>query len=463
MFAIIDIETCGGKFEYKRGRITEICIVLHDGLVVTEVFTTLINPECNISPFYTSLSGITNEMVAKAPKFHEVAKKIIDLTTDRIFIAHNVGFDYGFIKEEFASLGYKYKRETLCTVRLSRKLMPGKLSYSLGKLCDSLGIENEARHRAEGDAVATAKLFDILLQLKNMHPQYKNKGVDELMTRRIDKIKQYILNKLPEECGVYYFLDREGNIIYIGKSTNMYARAMSHFNSKEHKSKKMLNDLYNVDFIKTGSELIALLLESEEIKKHKPPYNRVRKSHEFTHCIDWFRDENNIINLKIVPFEESVSALVSFNSYLSARERLESWIDEHTLCLRYCGLTDNTAVCFNHQIKKCNGICSEQEDVEIYNKRIQAILERYIYLHSNFALIDKGKTDEERSVIVIENGCYRGYGYVGEYEQVSSLEDFKNLIQKSVYYPDADDLVKSWMKRNKCKVIPFHVAVEEGF
>lgn len=463
MFAIIDIETCGGKFEYKRGRITEICIVLHDGLVVTEVFTTLINPECNISPFYTSLSGITNEMVAKAPKFHEVAKKIIDLTTDRIFIAHNVGFDYGFIKEEFASLGYKYKRETLCTVRLSRKLMPGKLSYSLGKLCDSLGIENEARHRAEGDAVATAKLFDILLQLKNMHPQYKNKGVDELMTRRIDKIKQYILNKLPEECGVYYFLDREGNIIYIGKSTNMYARAMSHFNSKEHKSKKMLNDLYNVDFIKTGSELIALLLESEEIKKHKPPYNRVRKSHEFTHCIDWFRDENNIINLKIVPFEESVSALVSFNSYLSARERLESWIDEHTLCLRYCGLTDNTAVCFNHQIKKCNGICSEQEDVEIYNKRIQAILERYIYLHSNFALIDKGKTDEERSVIVIENGCYRGYGYVGEYEQVSSLEDFKNLIQKSVYYPDADDLVKSWMKRNKCKMIPFHVAVEEGF
>ncbi len=234
MFAIIDIETCGGKFEYKRGRITEICIVLHDGLTVTETFTTLINPECYISPFYTSLSGITNEMVADAPKFHEVARKIIDLTQDRIFIAHNVGFDYGFIKEEFASLGYKYKRETLCTVRLSRKLIPGKISYSLGKLCDSLGIENEARHRAEGDAVATAKLFDILIQLKNMHPQYKNKGVDELMTRRIDKIKQYILNKLPEECGVYYFLDKEGNIIYICKSTYMYARAMSHFNSKEY-------------------------------------------------------------------------------------------------------------------------------------------------------------------------------------------------------------------------------------
>lgn len=454
MFAIIDIETCGGQFEYKKGRITEICIVLHDGLTVTEIFTTLLNPECNISPFYTNLTGITNEMVANAPKFHEVAKKIIDLTENRIFIAHNAKFDYNFIKQEFASLGYKYKRETLCTVRLSRKLIPGKFSYSLGKLCSSLGIENEARHRAEGDAVATARLFDRLLQLKSLHPQYKNKGVDELMTRRIDKIKQYILNKLPEECGVYYFLDKEGKIIYIGKSTNMYARAMSHFNSKEHKGKKMLNDLYNVDFVLTGSELIALLLESEEIKKHKPVYNRVRKSHEFTHCIDWFKDEKGIINLKIVGFEESSSALLSFNSYFSARERLESWIDDHTLCLRYCHLTDEESVCFNHQIKKCNGICSEEEGIDCYNKRATAILERYIYTHNHFVLIDKGKTPEERSVILIENGCYTGYGYLGEYDQVSSSEDFKNLVKKSVYYPDTDDLIKAWMKKNRYKLIP---------
>lgn len=463
MFAIIDIETCGGKFEYKRGRITEICIVLHDGLTVTEVFSTLINPECLINPFYTSLTGITNEMVADAPKFHEIAKKIIELTENRIFIAHNVGFDYGFIKQEFASLGYKYKRETLCTVRLSRKLLPGKISYSLGTLCSSLGIENEARHRAEGDAVATSKLFDLLLQIKNMHPQYKNKGVDELMIRRIDKIKQYVLNKLPEECGVYYFLDKEGNIIYIGKSTNMYSRAMSHFNSKEHKGKTMLNDLYNVDFVCTGSELIALLLESEEIKKHKPKYNKARKSHVFTHCIDWFRDDQDIINLKIVTYEEATSPLVSFTSYLSARERIESWIDEHSLCLRYCGLTDSEAVCFNHQIKKCNGICSGQEEVEIYNKRITSILDRYIYVHRDFALIDRGKTPEEKSVILIENGCYTGYGYLGEFDQVNTPEDFKSLVKKAVYYPDTDELVKSWMKRNKYKLIALTAENTTGY
>lgn len=193
------------------------------------------------------------------------------MTEGKVFIAHNVQFDYGFIKDEFASLGYVYKRDTLCTVRLSRKLLPGKASYSLGNLCESLGIPNEARHRAEGDAVATAKLFDILLQAKSTNPIYKNKGVDDLMVRRIDKIKQYILNKLPESCGVYYFLDQEGNIIYIGKSVNMYNRALSHFNTKEKKGKKMLNDLYNVDFVETGSELIALLHESEELKNINRP------------------------------------------------------------------------------------------------------------------------------------------------------------------------------------------------
>lgn len=169
MFTIIDIETCGGKFDYPKGRITEICILVHDGLQVTEKFSSLINPECYISPLYTKITGITNQMVSNAPKFHEIANTIIQLTENRTFVAHNVSFDYNFIKGEFASLGYHFEREKLCTVKLSRKLIPGKKTYSLGPLCESLGIANDARHRAEGDAVATAKLFDILLQIKSSH------------------------------------------------------------------------------------------------------------------------------------------------------------------------------------------------------------------------------------------------------------------------------------------------------
>lgn len=456
MFAIIDIETCGGKFEYRRGHIIEICILIHDGLSVVDKFSTLINPQCYISPTFTRISGITNEMVEGAPTFAQVAKKIWDITEGKIFVAHNVGFDYGFIKEEFNSLGAKYKRDTLCTVRLSRKLIPGKKSYSLGNLCESLGIDNEARHRAEGDAVATAKLFDILMQIKSDHPVYKNKGVDELMVRRIDKIKKYILDKLPEECGVYYFLDQDQNIIYIGKSVNVFNRAMSHFNAKEQKGRKMLNELYNVDFVPTGSELIALILESEEIKKHKPKFNRRRKEDNFTHCIDWYKDDTGIINFKIVPSDESENALMSFTTYFSAREKLEAWIDEHTLCLRYCHLTGDTAICFNHQIKKCNGICAEQEEIEVYNKRATAILENYIFTHPNFVIIDKGKNQSQLSIILIENGHYAGFGYMDTAEQITSPEEFKSLINRTAYYPDADDLVRGWLKQNeKVKKVVF--------
>lgn len=456
MFAIIDIETCGGKFDFEKSRITEICVVLHDGLQVTEIFTSLINPGCYIGPNFTRLTGISNEMVADAPRFHEIANKIIELTKDRIFVAHNVNFDYGFIKEEFASLGYKFKRETLCTVRLSRKLMPGKQSYSLGRLCESIGIEIENRHRAEGDAVATAKLFNLLLDLKSSNPQYRNQGVDELMTTRIDKIKQYILNKLPETCGVYYFLNKDQEIIYIGKSINMYNRALSHFSSKENKSKKMLNDLMNVDFIETGSELIALLHESEEIKKHKPVYNRMRKADIYTHTIDYYTNDNNIINFKIGLLEDSENPLLSFTSHSSARETLERWVDNNELCLRYCHLTQDTSICFNHQIKKCRGICVGEENHLLYNNRANKIIEEILFRNNNFILLDKGKNTDEKSIVVIEDGHYYGIGYIDQNTALYSFEECKENVKKSIFYPDSDMLIRGFLKKNKLKMIVFN-------
>lgn len=443
------------KYEFRRGRITEICILLHDGLQVTDKFTTLINPECYISPYFTNITGITNDMVANAPRFYEIADKIWKMTENRIFVAHNVSFDYNFIKEEFNALGAKFKRETLCTVRLSRKLMPGKVSYSLGNLCSSLGIENEARHRAEGDAVATSKLFDLLLQLKAMNPLYKNMGAEDLMTRRIDKMKQYILDKLPEECGVYYFLNKDKEIIYIGKSINAYSRALSHFNSSEQKGKKMLSELFGADFTPTGSELIALLKEAEEIKKHKPKFNRMRKADVFTHCIDWFYDDEGVLHLKIVTYEDAENALCSFVNYASARERLEQWIDSYHLCLKYCGLTGDDAVCFHHQIKKCNGICAGQEDKEDYNKRAFQVVAEHVFPEKNFVLIDKGRHMEERSLILVENGHYAGFGYMSESDSFSNLEELRSYIKPAMYYPDADFLVKSWLKKNRVKKIVF--------
>lgn len=461
MFAIIDIETCGGKFEFRKGRVTEICIVRHDGLCAIETFTTLINPECIINPYFTKITGITNEMVADAPRFHEVAAKILEMTEGCVFVAHNVSFDYGFIRDEFHSLGYTFKRDTLCTVRLSRKLIPGKISYSLGHLCAALGIEIFGRHRAEGDAVATVQLFELLLRLKADHPVHKNQGAEDLMVRRVDKIKEYILSKLPESCGVYYFLNEERQIIYIGKSTNMYSRARSHFQTDIKKNKKMLFELMNVDYVETGSELIALLLESEEIKKHKPLYNRMRKADEFTHAIETFRGADGIIQFCILPADECEQPLLSFNTYAAARERLESWIEEQELCLRYCGLTSGDALCFNHQIRKCRGICNDQEAVATYNERAEKVLQHHQFPHRSFIIVDRGRQRQEQSLILVEEGRYKGYGYSDSSTQVATVEDLRGGISSATYYPDADALIRSYLKKARVRILPLKEAPTE--
>ena len=167
MFSIIDIETTGNS--YKYGKITEIAIYQHNGERITDSFSTLINPEIDIPYFITELTGIDNSMVTNAPKFYEVAKTIVEMTQGRTFVAHNVQFDYKFIREEFARLGYNFNRKTMCTVQLSRKFIPGYRSYSLGKICSELGIKIDGRHRAAGDALATVKLFEIILR-KNQEP-----------------------------------------------------------------------------------------------------------------------------------------------------------------------------------------------------------------------------------------------------------------------------------------------------
>jgi DNA polymerase-3 subunit epsilon len=229
----------------------------------------------------------------------------------------------------------------------------------------------------------------------------------------------------------------------------MYSRAQSHFNSKESKGKKMLNDLYNVDFVKTGSELIALLLEAEEIKKHKPVYNRLRKASVFSHCIDSYTDDKGIINFKIVPYDDSTNPLQAFVTYSSAREKLERWLEEFDLCQAQCGLTSKENPCFNFTIKKCYGICCEKEEGETYNSRANKILEQYTIATENFILFDKGRNHEEKSMILIENSKYVGYGFLDSSTQISDVEELKAQINVATYYPDADDLLRGWLKANK--------------
>jgi DNA polymerase-3 subunit epsilon len=269
-FAIVDIETTGSK--PGSGRITEVAIYLHDGEKIINEFCSLINPESFIPPFISKLTGISNEMVENAPKFHEIAKEIVQITEGAVFVAHNAAFDYNFIRQEFKSLGFNYARDYFCTLQVSRQILPGLPSYSLGKLCSSLNIEIENRHRAHGDALATVRLFEHLCGKTSnkitISDFIKN---DYLNLRFPPGFNKSIMDTLPVNAGVYYFHDSNGNVIYIGKSNNIRKRVLSHFNNKKSRRQiDMRNAISDISFEETGNELIALLLESEEIKKQKP-------------------------------------------------------------------------------------------------------------------------------------------------------------------------------------------------
>ena len=226
-YAIIDVETTGGQAG-GADRITEIAIIIHDGTQIIEQFATLLNPERSIPYTITSLTGISDDMVRDAPKFYEVAKKIIELTEGAIFVAHNVQFDYGFVQHEFKRLGYHFQRKRLCTVRLSRKILPGHASYSLGKLTAALGIRLTGAHRALNDTLATTQLFERLLQTDTADEISVMLNYGVVATRLPPHITMEMLDDLPESTGVYYFYNADNTVIYVGKSINIRKRIMEH-------------------------------------------------------------------------------------------------------------------------------------------------------------------------------------------------------------------------------------------
>ena len=260
MFAVVDIETTGGYSASHK--ITEIAILIHDGERVVETFETLINPERYITPHISMLTGITNEMVKSAPKFYEVAKEIFLLTQDKVFVAHNVNFDYSFLREEFKSLGGDFNRKRLCTVRLARKAFPGYRSYSLGNICTSLGIQIKNRHRAMGDAEATAILFSKIITEDKDGSIMKIGKKHNAEANLPANLPSEVYKSLPNATGVYYFHDEKGKIIYVGKAIDIKKRIQQHFTAPQGARLNFLDHIHNITYELTVNELVALLFES---------------------------------------------------------------------------------------------------------------------------------------------------------------------------------------------------------
>jgi len=441
MYAIIDVETTGTGASY--GKITEIAIVLHNGEAVTETYNTLINPECNIPWNITRLTGITNDMVAGAPKFYEVAKKIVELTAGRIFVAHNAQFDYSFVKEEFKRLGYDFKRKTICTVKLGRKLLPGHRSYSLGNICADLGIQITDRHRAIGDALATAKLFDILLSQNNLLES-------SLFVHQTYPLSTEKMAAIPGKTGVYYFYDAQGDLIYVGKSKDIHQRVMTHFsNSQTKKAIEMRDKIADVSWEETGSELVALLLESSEIKKHKPLYNRSQRRSAFNFGLFSFEDSAGYLHLKINPIVGEEIPLTTFHFQQEGLDYLHNLADKYALCKKLCHLDSNSGECFESQIHHCQGACIGLESPENYNLRVNKSVYPLQYRSPNFFVIDQGRKNDENAIIKISCGRYVGFGYISTESATNNLESLHDCIQKHNDNRDIRVIIKGYLNRSK--------------
>jgi DNA polymerase-3 subunit epsilon len=456
MYAIIDIETTGGSARMEK--ITEIAIYLHDGEKITDEFVSLVNPERNIPYFITNLTGITNEMVEDAPRFYEIAKTIVELTEGRAFVAHNARFDYSFIRQEFKSLGFNYRRKIIDTVTLSRKLFPGYRSYSLGNICKTLKIGINGRHRAAGDAMATLKLFEMLLERDR-----EIYGVRSNLIRntRISKLNPRLdiskIDFIPEEPGIYYFYNENGELIYIGKSRNLYQRINTHLsNNTTNRAMEMRDLIADIDWDITGSELIALLRESFEIKENKPCYNRQQRMSRFQWAIFSFTDNNGYLNFRFGQTNSGDNPLSVFSSREKAKSKLEGLVEAYDLCQKLSGLYETVGACFQYHVGICKGACRGSESCKEYNERAYKAADEFIFSLRNFFIIDTGRNDEEKCAVKIMNGKYAGYGYFNINDMGFGLSAIHECIKPAPDNRDIQIILKQYLKNCRVeKIIEF--------
>lgn len=451
MYTVIDIETTGNGV--KGNKITEISIFKYDGHEVLDEFTSLVNPQCEIPQFITGLTGIDDNMVRNAPLFEDIVPQIEAITKDTIFVAHSVNFDYNVIKNEFKQLGLDFSRKKLCTVRLSRKLLPGYHSYSLGKLTAALGIPLTDRHRARGDAHATVLLFHKLLRAENAEMVFKqflnSKSQEATLPPGLPK-KEY--DKLPTTPGVYYFKDMKGKIIYVGKAINIKKRVLGHFYDKKNKEISLCAETTALDFEETGNELIALLKESAEIKKHYPKYNRAQKRTVQQYGIFSYQDRNGIIHLAYNKIKMTPNSLAICYSPTEARQYLEALCSMFDLCPKYCHLQENIITCSHYKIKQCIGICSDHTLVDLYNERVQEALKSIKDIQSNLLIKANGRNSDENAFVLIRENSYAGYGYVPKETRIQQIADIDLFITPQKNTLETQRIVESFIRKNPSSI-----------
>lgn len=448
-YAIVDVETTGGM--PRRDKITEIAILIHDGTKVIDQFDTLINPERSIPAEITRITGITNEMVADAPKFFEVAKSIIQMLDKTIFVAHNVRFDYSFIKEEFGQLGYTFTKRQLCTVKLTRRAFPGLISYSLGNLISHFDIAVNNRHRALDDTIATAEIFTAILKDKVDDQEIKemiNLGIKESQLPKGLSIEG--LHHLPETAGVYYFYNKDGRVVYVGKAKNIKTRVFQHFNKVTRKAAKIYRSVDSITFEETGNELAALLLEAKEIKELQPEINKAMRRKDFQYFLGITLDNDGFPYLEVLKNTKANLAkaekIFDYSKAKYGQEHLLQMSLEMELCMDRTQLSDK-------YLCHCEGNCLYETPSDYDDKMIELNESLRGKFNDDFIIVEEGRSRSEKCMIVVSNGYYKGFTFVNSEDGQSDPHELVDATKKVEYYPIYNKLIWNYLEEPKRRII----------
>lgn len=434
MFAIVDLETTGGIPE--NDQIIEVAIYHHDGEKITGSWSSLVNPETLIPPFIARLTGINAEMVQKAPLFAEVAPRIAEMLSNRIFVAHNVMFDYSFLTHHLERHGFPpIQHQLFCTCHTGRKLLPGYPSYSLGKLCRSLGITTNGAHRAAADVEATVALLERMLEKTdgNLTPFLQHQRSRE----NYSQVSAEQLNATPSLPGVIYFYDRMGELLYVTRADNMKKKAwnivsnrrISHFMHLAEKS-------HSLGHQSTGGIIEAAILEVEDNLRLRPSMNRRFKFKEARKAIYEEMDEKGFLNLTISPFDGEREPVIVFTSASEAKETLQQVRSEFSI-------HDNKGKLFN-------------EAPDSYNLRVESAIQKLKTLRKNFIILEKGAYRGYESAIIVNNGAYRGTLQLDPLENITSAVTLGDRLQRAEDTPPAmNTIIRMIARGDYKKIIPF--------
>lgn len=454
MYTIIDVETTGGGIHGQR--ITDIAIFVHDGQKIIKEYESLVDPEVDIPFWITELTGISNETVAGAPKFEDIAQDVFDLTKDQIFVAHSVNFDYGVIRGEFERVGLTFDREKLCTVKSARKFLPGHESYSLGKVCGDLGIEINGRHRAYGDARATVTLFEMIwteAQSQGVNIGELTDAKDRIMLP--EKLNRDLFDNLPEKPGVYYFHNPHGEVIFIESAENIKERVTNHFKvtGKKKQVNKDFVSVVDITFEIEGSLLLASLFEIEEVNKLMPSVNRQRSKKDKRAALFSYNNQQGLLEVGLCSLKSPGKKIFIFESLQVGQTKLDALMRKFRLCPSHSGASTNMQICSTCSKVMSKGPCTIIDDLDGYNDRVNSALKTLDFEGDTFLIVEAGRSDEEKGIISIRQGVYWGYGYLDE----NSFSDLDNNAEMAIQSKEdslyARSIIKSYLYENTDAVI----------